>query len=45
MRTFERLTKAYENARVEYFDENSKYVFFSDCHRGDGSLSDEFTKN
>ncbi|OHW63350.1 calcineurin-like phosphoesterase superfamily domain protein [Andreesenia angusta] len=45
MRTFQRLTKAYENARVEYFDESSKYVFFSDCHRGDGSLSDEFTKN
>lgn len=45
MRTFQRLTKAYENARVEGFDESSKYVFFSDCHRGDGSLSDEFTKN
>ena len=40
-----RLTNAYNNSKVEYFDENSKYVIFSDCHRGVGSLSDEFTKN
>lgn len=26
-------------------DENSKYVFFSDCHRGSGGHQDEFTKN
>lgn len=45
MRTEQRLTDAYENARVEYIDETSNYVFFSDCHRGDGSLSDEFTRN
>ncbi|MEG0289193.1 MAG: metallophosphoesterase family protein [Carnobacterium sp.] len=30
---------------MEYFDEDSKYVFFSDVHRGDGSMSDEFTRN
>lgn len=40
-----RLTQAYENATVRYFDENSKYVFFSDCHRGDDSVSDEFARN
>ncbi len=45
MQTQKRLTEAYENAKIEYFDENSKYVFLSDCHRGDGSHSDEFTKN
>jgi len=45
MQTVQRLTLAYENARVEYFGSNSKIVFFSDCHRGDGSLSDEFSKN
>jgi UDP-2,3-diacylglucosamine pyrophosphatase LpxH len=45
MRTEQLLTEAYKNARVEYFNENSNYVFFSDCHRGDGSLSDEFTRN
>lgn len=45
MNTQKRLIKAYENARVEYFDENDKYVFFSDCHRGNGSHQDEFVKN
>lgn len=45
MNTQKRLTKAYENARVEYFDEKDKYVFFSDCHRGNGSHQDEFIKN
>ena len=45
MFTKQRLTGAYENARVEYFDETTKYVFFSDHHRGDGSLADEFTRN
>jgi len=45
MQTQKRLSEAYENARIEYFDENSKYVFMSDAHRGNGSHSDEFTKN
>ncbi|MDF2907594.1 MAG: hypothetical protein K0R34_2915 [Herbinix sp.] len=45
MRTDNRLTKAYKNAKIEYFDENSKYIFFSDIHRGDDSVSDEFTRN
>ena len=45
MRTQQRLNEAFKTARIEYFDDNSRYVFFSDCHRGDGSHSDEFTKN
>lgn len=45
MRTDNRLTQAYKNAQIEYFDENSKYIFFSDVHRGDDSVSDEFTRN
>lgn len=45
MFTAKRLDSAYRNAKVEYFDNNSKFVFMSDCHRGDGSHSDEFTKN
>lgn len=40
-----RLTEAYNNAKIEYFDSNSKYIFFSDCHRGDSTPSDEFAKN
>jgi len=45
MRTDQRLTSAYEGARVELLDETSRYVFMSDCHRGDTSPSDEFTRN
>jgi UDP-2,3-diacylglucosamine pyrophosphatase LpxH len=45
MLTDRRLLEAYKNAKVEYFDDNSRYIFFSDSHRGDNSLSDEFSKN
>jgi len=45
MFTDKRLTDAYKSAKKVYFDENSKYIFFSDCHRGDDSVSDEFTRN
>jgi UDP-2,3-diacylglucosamine pyrophosphatase LpxH len=45
MNTDKRLTQAYKNAKTEYFDVNSKYIFFSDIHRGDDSISDEFTRN
>ncbi len=45
MQTMARLTSAYHSARVEEFDANSRYVILSDCHRGDGALSDEFLKN
>jgi UDP-2,3-diacylglucosamine pyrophosphatase LpxH len=40
-----RLTEAYQSARIEHFDEKSRYIFFSDSHRGDNSLSDEFARN
>lgn len=45
MKTNKRLTQAYENAKIEYFDKDSKYIFFSDVHRGDDSISDEFARN
>lgn len=45
MFTDKRLGAAYKNAKTEYFDTNSKYIFFSDSHRGDDSASDEFTRN
>lgn len=45
MLTDRRLTNAYNNAYIESFDENSKYIFFSDVHRGDDSISDEFARN
>lgn len=45
MFTDRRLTQAYNNALIKYFDDKSKFIFFSDCHRGDDSISDEFTRN
>jgi UDP-2,3-diacylglucosamine pyrophosphatase LpxH len=45
MQTNKRLTYAYQHAHLEYFDKNSKYIFFSDVHRGDDSVSDEFARN
>lgn len=45
MYTDKRLTEAYENARIEYFNDSSKYIIFSDIHRGNGSHFDEFSKN
>ena len=45
MRTDQRLTAAYHNAGPFYFDDNSKFIIFSDIHRGDDSVSDEFSRN
>jgi UDP-2,3-diacylglucosamine pyrophosphatase LpxH len=45
MNTVQRLKDAFTNGRLEMFDESSKYVFLSDCHRGNGNQADEFTKN
>lgn len=40
-----RLDHAYKKAHVVEFDQSSKFVFMSDAHRGDDSVSDEFSKN
>lgn len=45
MRTMEKLTSAYHQAHVVEFDSSSRFIFLSDSHRGDGSVSDEFMKN
>jgi len=45
MFTDQRLTQAYKSAKVLYFDDTSKIIFFSDIHRGDDSVSDEFARN
>jgi len=45
MCTSKRLTEVFEAAREIIFDDSSKFVFFSDCHRGDNSWSDDFAKN
>ena len=40
-----RLTRAYEQAKVVPFDDSSKFILFSDCHRGDNSFADDFANN
>lgn len=45
MYTFMRLKQAYFSSDRIIFDDGSKLVFFSDCHRGDNSKADSFLKN
>ena len=40
-----RLDRAYEKAKSIAFDDDSKFIFFSDCHRGDNSFADDFANN
>ncbi|HSN65601.1 MAG TPA: serine/threonine protein phosphatase [Fusibacter sp.] len=45
MNTLKKLLSAYENAYKVPFNEDTRIIFFSDVHRGDNSLSDEFAHN
>jgi UDP-2,3-diacylglucosamine pyrophosphatase LpxH len=45
MSTSKRLTEVFESAKEIPFDESSKFIFFSDCHRGDNSWADDFAHN
>jgi len=40
-----RLARAYLNAKTVSFDDTSKFILFSDCHRGDNSFADDFANN
>ena len=40
-----RLTRAYQKAKMVPFDDTSKFILFSDCHRGDNSFADDFANN
>ena len=40
-----RLDRAFEHAPILPVTSNTKYVFFSDCHRGIGNNNDNFYKN
>jgi UDP-2,3-diacylglucosamine pyrophosphatase LpxH len=42
---YRRLSQASKSARVVPFDDASRFVFFSDCHRGDNSRTDSFVRN
>ena len=40
-----KITKLFNDAEIVEFDSKSKFVIMSDCHRGDGGLSDGFSRN
>lgn len=40
-----RLSELFQRAEIIPFDETSKFVLMSDCHRGDGSWNDNFSNN
>ena len=40
-----RISKVFYSSEEITFNNSSKLVFISDCHRGDGGLSDNFSKN
>lgn len=45
MSTATRLSKSFENVPVLPLNHNSRYVLFSDCHRGTGNSNDNFMLN
>lgn len=45
MNTLKRLSKIFEASEEIPFDDSSRIVLMSDCHRGDGGWSDDFAKN
>ncbi|CAL2089467.1 metallophosphoesterase [Tenacibaculum sp. 190524A02b] len=40
-----RITRAFKNAKRLPLSSESKYILFSDCHRGDNSFADDFSHN
>jgi UDP-2,3-diacylglucosamine pyrophosphatase LpxH len=45
MKAFKRLDKVYEASEKLEFNDTSRIILMSDCHRGDGSWADDFFKN
>lgn len=45
MSTNKRLNKVFKSAKEIAFNDSSKFIFFSDCHRGDNSWADDFAHN
>lgn len=43
--SLKRVSQILKSAKQLSFDDSSRIVLFSDCHRGDGSWSDEFSNN
>ncbi len=45
MSSHKRITRAYNTARRITYNDDSKYIIFSDVHRGDNSFADDFANN
>lgn len=45
MDALKRVSKVFETAQQILFDDSSRIVLMSDCHRGDGSWADDFSRN
>lgn len=45
MNTLKRMSKVFKSAEEIPFDDSSRIVLMSDCHRGDGNWSDDFSRN
>lgn len=45
MNSLERISRVFKSAEEIIFDDATKLVLMSDCHRGDGNWSDDFSKN
>ncbi len=45
MPTRNRLKEIFDSSKTVDFDDSSKFILFSDCHRGDNSWSDDFAHN
>lgn len=45
MSSSSRISRALQNAKKLPLNGQSKYVLFSDCHRGDNSFADDFARN
>lgn len=45
MDTLKRVSKVFNSADEVLFDDSSRIVLISDCHRSDGSFADDFARN
>lgn len=45
MYALKRVSQVFESAEQIPFDDSSRFILMSDCHRGDGSWADDFFKN
>lgn len=45
MNCLKEISRVFNSAEVISFDDSSKFVLMSDCHRGDGNWGDNFARN